>query len=260
MADKLKISSLIIAKNEEKNIGRCIKSQLFCIDEIIVLVDSATTDRTAEIASGFEKVVCRTVEWKGYGVTKQEGLSLATNDWIFWIDADEELTPELIDEITEFKEREHHCAVYELPRRAYFLGKWIRHCGWYPGYVERLFNRQKARFSTNGVHEHLIYEGEPGRLEADLNHYTDPSIEHYYTKFNTYTSLAAADLKKAGRKTGISDLLLRPVFLFLKMYIFRRGFLDGREGFLLAVFSANYVFTKYAKHWELSRNLKGADE
>lgn len=259
MADKLKISSLIIAKNEEKNIGRCIKSQLFCIDEIIVLVDSGTTDRTAEIASSFEKVVCRQVEWKGYGVTKQEGLALASNDWIFWIDADEELTPELSDEINEFKVREHHCPVYELPRRAFFLGKWIKHSGWYPGYVERIFNKKQARFSPSGVHEHLVYEGESGRLEHDLNHYTDPSIEHYYTKFNNYTSLAASDLMNAGKTSGMSDLIIRPLFIFLKMYILRQGFLDGKEGFLLAVFSANYVFTKYAKHWELSSERKGKD-
>lgn len=255
MTDNLKISSLIIAKNEEKNIARCIKSQLFCIDEIIVLVDKSTTDNTLAIASSFEKVRCYEVEWKGYAATKQEGLGYTTNQWVFWIDADEELTPELVDELIEFKGRNHSHEVFEVARRAYFLGRWIKHSGWYPGYVERLFDKTKVRFSSNDVHEYLVYDGESGTLEGDLNHYTDPSIEHYYTKFNHYTSLASKDLRSKGKAVSISDLLLRPFFLFIKMYILKLGFLDGRQGLILAVFSANYVFTKYAKYWEL-RTIK----
>lgn len=260
MTDKIKISSLIIAKNEEKNIARCIKSQLFCIDEIIVLVDKSTTDKTREIASAFEKVRCIEVEWKGYAATKQEGLSYTSNQWVFWVDADEEFTPELVDELIEFKDRNHSHDVFEVARRAYFLGRWIKHSGWYPGYVERLFDKTKVKFSTNDVHEYLVYEGESGNLDGDLNHYTDPSIEHYYTKFNHYTSLAARDLRQKGKGLGLSDLLLRPLFIFIKMYIIKRGFLDGRQGLILAVFSANYVFTKYAKYWELRMNNPEPEE
>lgn len=250
---QIKISSLIIAKDEEQNIARCIESQLACIDEIIVLIDDATTDRTEEIVRSFPQVKCQKVIWQGFSKTKQTGLSLATNIWIFWIDADEALTQQLIDELLQFKNEHPKFNAYSFPRRAFFLGKWIKHSGWYPGRVTRLFRKDKIRFSENDVHEHLIVKEEVGNFKADLDHFTDPTIEHYFSKFNIYTSLAAKELfqrKKSFKKT---DVLLRPLFIFLKMYIFRLGFLDGFHGFLLAVFSSHYVFTKYAKLWELNQ-------
>jgi len=246
----IKISSLIIAKNEEQNIKRCLESQLGCVDEIIVLVDNATTDRTEEIVKTFSNVKYQKVEWQGYAKTKEFGLSLATNNWIFWIDADEALTVQLRKELLHFKNSQPKTTAYSFPRRAFFLGKWIKHSGWYPGYVTRLFRKDVVRFSENDVHEHLLLTEEPGKFVSDIDHYTDPSIEHYFAKFNSYTSLAADELYKKKKKFKMSDVFLRPLFIFLKMYIFRLGFLDGFQGFLLAVFSAQYVFTKYAKLWE----------
>jgi glycosyltransferase involved in cell wall biosynthesis len=250
----VKISSIIIAKNEEANIKRCIESQLDCIDEIVLLIDSETTDRTKAIAGNYDKVIVEVTKWQGYAKTKQYAVSKTSNDWIFWIDADEEITKELCEEIKLLKEKEEfEVSAFEVARRAFFLGKWIKHSGWYPGRVTRFFNKRKAVFNDNQVHENLLVEGETGRLKNDLNHYTDPDIFHYYQKFNRYTTLAAEELSEKGRKAGYKDLVIRPIFLFFKMYILRAGFLDGIEGFILAVFSANYVFTKYSKLIELNK-------
>ena len=139
---------------------------------------------------------------------------------------------------------------------ANFLGRWIKHSGWYPGRVVRLFNKNKAHFNDNDVHEELIFNGSTGLLKNDLEHYTDPDIEHYFKKFNSYTSLAAEELVRKEKRFKLSDILLRPAFIFIKMYFLKLGFLDGIQGFILAVFSSAYVFTKYCKFWELKNKIK----
>lgn len=250
------ISSVLIAKNEASNIRSCIESQLDCIDEIVVLVDETSTDETFEIAASYSSAIVRKVEWQGYSETKQQGISLTSNDWIFWIDADEILTPELSEEIKEFKASVPAYTAYSVPRRAYFLGKWIKHSGWYPGRVTRLFNKNEVHFNDNNVHEQLQVEGITGQLKHDLEHYTDPTIHHYFQKFNNYTSLAAGELSNKGKKATIGDLLLRPAGIFIKMYFIKAGFLDGIHGFILAVFSSSYVFTKYCKLWEINKSKK----
>jgi glycosyltransferase involved in cell wall biosynthesis len=250
----LNISSIIIAKNEELNIRECIESQLSCIDEIIVLVDSASTDSTYEIARTYSPVLVHNVKWMGYSETKKYGISITSNDWIFWIDADERITPELCKEINNFKKSVPVFTAYSVPRRAYFLGKWIKHCGWYPGRVTRLFNKNEAKFSSSPVHEQIEVEGITGKLKHDLEHYTDPSIQHYFEKYNHYTTLAAAELFNRGKKSSVTDILLRPLGIFVKMFLIKAGFLDGIHGFILAVFSASYVFTKYCKLWEIEKN------
>jgi glycosyltransferase involved in cell wall biosynthesis len=249
----IKISSVVLAKNEEANIRRCIESQLNCIDEIVILIDNSTTDKTEEIVRKYDKVNYELVKWNGYAKTKMYGVSKTTNRWIFWIDADEEISPELSNEILELKKSSPQYLAYSVARRAFFLGKWIKHSGWYPGRVVRLFDKEKVTMNDKEVHEHLDFNGQAGNLKNDLNHYTDPSIEHYYEKFNRYTSLAAKDLLGRNKKFTLTGLLFRPFFLFVKMYIFRLGFLDGKHGLILSALSANYVFTKYAKLWELSR-------
>jgi len=260
MDKAIKISSIIIAKNEEANIARCIESQLNCIDEIIVLVDITTTDKTFEIAKSYPRVKAQAVNWMGYSGTKKYGVSLASNDWIFWIDADEALTKELSQELLLFKKTTPELSAYSVPRKAYFLGKWIKHSGWYPGRVKRLFDKNKVSFSDNDVHEHLVVNGPTGepayrtdRLKNDIEHYTDPTIHHYFEKFNRYTTLAAEEMLKQGKSFRISDIIIRPIFIFKKMYFFRLGFLDGIQGFILAIFSTAYVFAKYCKFWELKR-------
>lgn len=251
-----KISSIIIAKDEEVNIAKCIDSQLDSIDEIIVLVDKKSSDKTLEIIKNYNNVIYEVVEWMGYSKTKQYGVDKASNNWIFWIDADEAIMPALAEEMNKFKNTEPQYSVYNIARRAYFLGKWIKHSGWYPGRVNRLFDRTKAKFSDSEVHEHLVFNGGVGNLKNDLEHYTDPNIEHYFLKFNHYTSLAASELNAKGKFVTVSDILIRPAYLFIKMYLLRRGFLDGFHGFILAIFSSMYVFTKYTKLWELNRKGK----
>ena len=253
MNDLIQISSIIIARDEELNIRRCIESQLDVVDDIVLLVDSRTKDATVQIASSYPKVNCEVVEWNGYAKTKTLALSKTKYDWILWIDADEELTPELTEELKTFKTVKPQFNAYDLARRAFFLGKWIKHSGWYPARITRLFNKKVVNFNEKEVHEHLNINGETGHLKYDLNHYTDPSIEHYFTKFNSYTTLAAKGLNEKGKRAGLNEILFHPLFLFLKMYIFRLGFLDGLHGFILAIFSSAYVFTKYCKLWELNR-------
>ncbi len=214
------------------------------------MVDKSSSDNTLEIVqnSGVEFEVR---EWQGFAGTKKYALSRVKNDWVLWVDSDEVLTVGLQEELKRLKEGEPEFPVYKVARRAYFLGKWIKHGGWYPGYVARLFNKSIVNFNDNDVHEGLDYKGNAGILKNDLEHFTDLSIKHYYEKFNNYTSLAASELEKKGRKFKAIDLLLHPAFFFFKMYILRLGFLDGIQGLILAVFSTNYVFTKYAKFWEL---------
>jgi glycosyltransferase involved in cell wall biosynthesis len=242
------LSVIVITRNEEKNIVDCLNSVNWA-DEIVV-VDSGSTDKTVELAKQVTSQVFVT-EWKGYSDSKNVALSKTKHEWVLWLDADERVMPELAKEIQEIvRAGDSGVSGYEVARRAYFLGKWIKHCGWYPGYVLRLFKKKGVKFNDAQVHERLEFAGTTGRLKHDLLHYTDNNLFHYYSKFNNYTSLAADDLAKAGRKYSVYDLLVRPPYLFLKMYILRLGFLDGMHGLILSVLSSAYVFTKYAKVWE----------
>lgn len=250
-----RLSVLTIAFNEEHNITHSLESVRWA-DEIIV-VDSGSTDRTVELAKQYTDKVF-TVSWQGFGATKNFALQHATADWVLWLDADERVTEELAKEIQQvIRAGNRQFAAYNVARRAFFLGRWIRHCGWYPSRVTRLFRRGKGRFSEMHVHERLLIDGPVGTLRHDIVHYTDPDLYHYFSKFNRYTSLAAKDLLAAGKSFRLFDLLFRPPFLFLKMYILRLGFLDGIQGFILCAVSSAYVFTKYAKLWELRGSRVG---
>lgn len=243
------LSVIIITRNEERNIAECLQSVSWA-NEIIV-VDANSTDRTVELAKqSTPRVYVK--QWLGFAAAKNFALEQATNDWVLWLDADERVTPELTREIQDILENSTltHKS-FEVARRAYFLGKWIKHCGWYPGYVVRLFRRETARFNDSRVHEKLEIEGTAGRLKNDLVHYTDHNLIHYFSKFNRYTSLAAQDLWETGKRFSLYDVLVRPPFLFFKMYFLRLGFLDGMHGLILSLISAAYVFVKYVKLWEM---------
>lgn len=244
------LSVIVITKNEERNIVDCLESVKWANE--LVVVDGGSDDNTLELAKGLaHKVFAR--PWEGYAGSKNFALQQCTGDWILWLDADERVTEALNREMQVLLEQSIvDCAGFEVSRKAFFLGKWIKHCGWYPGYVLRLFRRGTGQWSDNKVHEHLEIEGKIGRLRSDLLHYTDPNLWHYFDKFNRYTSLAAEELAANGDTFGLSQLTLRPLWLFLKMYVVRLGFLDGIHGFILCVLSSCYVFTKYAKLWELS--------
>jgi len=245
----------MIAKNEEHNIQRCIESQLDCINEIVIVIDSSTSDNTLEKVKSYPSVKYEVVEWQGYAKTKEYAVTLTGNEWVLWIDADESISDELSKELISFKNKSPKYSAYTVARKAYFLGKWIKHGGWYPARVIRLFNKNWAKFVYKDVHEYLIADSQVGELKNDLNHFTDPSIKHYFDKFNHYTTLAANELDKNRKSFSILDILVRPISIFVKMYFIKLGFLDGMQGLILAVFSSLYVFTKYCKLWEI-KNIK----
>lgn len=243
-----RISAIIIVYNEEKNIQRCLES-LNWADEIVV-VDSFSQDRTKEIASSFTTKIFD-LEWQGFGKQKEFARTKASYKWVLSIDADEVVSEKLRDEIKNILSKDDASDGYYIPRLSNFLGRWIRHSGWYPDRVLRLFKKDKARFDESPVHEKLILDGKAGFLKDDILHYTDPDISHYLSKMDRYTTLSAEKLAAEGKSVTLFDLLFRPMAIFVKMYLFKAGFLDGWQGFVLACFSSFHVFTKYAKLWHL---------
>lgn len=253
MNSKCKLSVIVVTKNEEHNIAECLESVKWA-DEIVV-VDAHSADSTVDVAKQFtSKVFVR--NWNGYVETKEFALQNTTNEWVLWLDADERVTPELATEIqTVTKNTLTSVHGYKVGRRSYFLGKWIKHCGWYPGYVLRLFKKSKAKFVYSKVHEKVEVQGSVGALRNDILHYTDDTVFHYFAKFNLYTTLAAEDLVDAKQNVSTYDFLVRPIYTFFRMYILRFGLLDGMHGLILSLLSSYYVFVKYIKLLELNGKL-----
>jgi glycosyltransferase involved in cell wall biosynthesis len=244
-----KISCIIITRNESKNIRRCLQS-LSWTDEMVV-VDAQSTDDTKKIASEFTDQVFD-LRWEGFGPAKQFAKNQASGEWILSVDADEVVSDKLRDEIKRTISSQDPLDGYYLPRKSSFLGRWIRHGGWYPDWVLRLFRRDKGDFTPRLVHEEVRVEGRCGYLKNDLLHYTDPDFSHYLRKLNQYTTLNALQLSQEGRRSNLGDILLRSPAAFIRMYILKKGFLDGREGLILSVSSAFHVFAKYVKLWNLN--------
>ncbi len=247
------ISAIVITLNEEKNIRECLESLNWC-DELIV-VDSNSTDRTVEIAQGFNAKV-QIVDNQTYGEKRNTGIDMASGEWILWIDADERITPELQKEILELiaADKQPYDA-YLINRKSFFINKFIKHCGWYPDYTLRLFRRSTGiRFNTLLVHESAVFSGDKGRLKNDILHYTDRDFEHYISKLNSYTTLSARQLFEKGRKAGFFDIIFRPAFTFFKMYFLKLGILDGFMGLVLCTLSSVHVSVKYSKLYLLNRN------
>ena len=248
------ISAVIITLNEEANIAECLASVAWTRE--MVVVDAGSTDRTREIALRFTPEVHER-DWEGYAAAKGFAISQAASEWVLALDADERVTPELREEI-EALEPEPGVDGYMIPIKALFLGRWIRHCGWYPGYKIRLFRKQGARVTQKALHEGFRVPGGVRKLANPIVHYAYPTLRSYFEKFSRYTDLGARDLYDRGRRARILDLVVRPPFTFLKMYLFKLGFLDGFEGLVLCVFSSFYVFVKYVKLRELQRGAGGA--
>lgn len=244
------LSVIIITLNEERHIAACLESVAWAGE--IVVVDSQSQDATAAIARQYtDRLFIE--KFRGYSGQKNFALDQAHGEWILWLDADERVTPALAAEIRRTIAANPAEAGFEMPRRAFFLGRWIRHCGWYPGHVLRLFRRDSGRFDDRQVHETLLLQGRRGRLSADLDHYTDDSLEHYFWKFNRYTSLAAGEVAARKKKIGVGTILLRPLHALIKMYLLKQGFRDGVPGLMLCLLSAAYVAAKYAKAREAAR-------
>jgi glycosyltransferase involved in cell wall biosynthesis len=223
---------------------------LRCCDEIVV-VDSGSTDRTAEIA---EKLGARVIEypWGGYARQKNYAAECAANEWILSIDADEALSEALEGEIWQVKKKGPGYYAYTMPRLAQYLGRWILHSGWYPDRKVRLYHRDKARWVGEFVHESVVVDGRTGHLESDLLHFTCSSLSEHLKTLDRYTTLAAEQLVAQKRPIGLTQLLLDPVWTFWNTWLFRLGFLDGIEGLTIAWMAAIYNFVKYAKARDMS--------
>jgi glycosyltransferase involved in cell wall biosynthesis len=244
------ISGIIICYNEKDNIEECLRSILWC-NEVIV-VDAYSTDGTDEIVKRYP-VKLFLNKWEGFSAQRKFALTKVINDWVFVLDADERCTPELKEEILKVM-GSPKAAGYKIPRKSFFLGKWIKHSGWYPDYKLRLFNRNKVNVSNHLVHERYDIKGETEKLKNDILHYTVTELGKFMEKVNYYSSLSAEE-KKNKKRIGFLHLLFRPVYSFLREYVFRLGFLDGVHGLLVAYFNMVTNFLTYSKIWRL-QNLK----
>ncbi len=240
----MKISAAIITYNEQANIARAIES-LRCCDEVVV-VDSGSSDRTTEIAANLG---ARVVEapWRGYAGQKNFASEQASYDWVLSLDADEALSEALEAEIWQIKKNGPQFDAYTMPRMARYLGRWIMHSGWYPDRKVRLYDRRKARWTGKYVHETVHVDGRVGHLRCNLLHYTFNSLSEHLKSMDRYTTLAAEELVARRYRVGWDDLVLDPLFTFVRTYFFRAGFLDGAEGLTIAFMASFYNFLKYAK-------------
>ena len=241
----MNLSVVVITKNEEASIRRCLESVKWA-DEVIVL-DSGSTDRTVEISRELGARVSVTADWPGFGPQKNRALGSATSDWVLSLDADEWVTPELRDEILNVISRPDGAMAFRVPRLSSFCGRFMRHSGWWPDYVTRLFRRGAASFSDDVVHERVIAEGKTGMLRERIMHETFVDLDELLQKMNNYSSLAAKEMRHGGKRAGLAGAVLRGLWAFIRTYFLRCGFLDGREGFMLAVATAEGTYYRYAK-------------
>lgn len=237
------ISVTIITLNEEANISRAIQSVAWA-DEVVV-VDSGSIDRTVEIAKSAGATVIHN-PWPGYGPQKNFAQSKTKHDWVLNIDADEEVSPELAREIRSAVAREGDARGYFFPRKTYYLGRWIRHGGWYPNHLIRLADKRHAAWTEPQVHETLRVHGPVMGLSHDLLHYAFPSIHDQILTNLNFSRLGSRDLQKRGQRPSLFRLLVKPLGKFLETYFLKRGFLDGLPGFIISVNAAHSMFLKYA--------------
>lgn len=238
------ISAILITRDEERNVADCLASLAFA-DEIVV-VDSGSADRTEKICRSDPRVRWFAEEWKGYGQQKNSALAKASAPWVFSIDADERVTRELADEIAALDLGRVPVDAYRVGRRNFFGGRWVRHGGWYPDYLVRLWRRDRGKFDGRSVHESVRVEGSVGTLSGELLHFTYRDTADFLERMNRYSTLGAQEMARSGRRATAADLWLRPPFTFFNMFVLKRGFLDGALGFRLAVLYAKYTFAKYS--------------
>ncbi|MFQ5849118.1 MAG: glycosyltransferase family 2 protein [Candidatus Binatia bacterium] len=243
------ISAIVVCFNEEGNIRDCLESLTWC-DEIVV-VDSFSTDRTAEICREYtDRVIQR--PWAGYRDQKAFAHSQATREWVFLVDADERVPAELREEIQEalscFGDR---FAAFSVPRLVYYLDRWWWRGGWYPDYDIRVFRRDWASWGGVDPHEQILVDGKVRRLKHPLHHFSYRDISDHLKRINCFTTVSSEELKGKGERWQWMDNLCRPAFRFFRSYALKRGFFEGLPGFFLAATAAIYVFLKYAKLREL---------
>lgn len=244
-----RLSAIIITRNEAANIAACLASVAFCDERVVV--DCGSSDDTVALARAAGARV-EHHDWEGFGAQKNYALSLASGDWVLSIDADERVSPELAVAIT--------AAIatgvadgYEIPRLSTFCGREMRHSGWRPDYVLRLFRRGGARFSDDLVHERVICKGKVARLAEPLHHHPVHRLEDAIARMDSYSTASARMIVERGRRVSFHSGITHGLFSFFRAYVLRKGFLDGREGFLLAVANAEGSYYRYMKAWLAGR-------
>src|SRR5882724_7862076 len=253
----MKITAIIITLNEEKKLAGCLESLSGIADEIVI-VDSGSTDGTESIARRFtDKFYFN--KWPGYAGQKNLAAERSSSDWILSLDSDERLSEQLKRSIAGIKSATAQAPAYRVPRKTFYLGRWIEHSGWYPDRKTRLYDRRRARWDGDFVHESLLVDGETQDLSGDLLHYSIDSVFDHAKTANRYTDLAAQELSAKNRRAGFADLLFLPPITFFKSYILQQGFRDGLPGLSIASFASFYVFMKYLKLWEMQNNKSGTD-
>lgn len=247
------LSVTIITKNEASNIEACLQSVQFA-DQVIVL-DSGSTDNTVDIALSMGAEVSVRDDWQGFGIQKNRALALATSDWVLSLDADERVTPELQTEIQAVLKNSSF-DVYAVPRLSSYCGQYMRHSGWHPDYVTRLFRRHSVQFSEDLVHEKIISRSKVGRLNASLLHESFRNFEVVLDKVNRYSTAGAEILLSKGRRSSLGGAIGHGFWAFIRTYFLRLGFLDGKMGLVLAISNAEGTYYRYLKLWLFCRNSR----
>lgn len=251
----VKISASIIVFNEEENIAELCETVSWA-DEIVI-VDSNSTDRTVEIARKYtDKIFNR--EFRGYKDKHEYADSMAAGDWIFWIDADERVTPELLSSIERIKKspEERLPSGFRIARKTWYAGRWIKHGGWYPDYQMRLYRKADSYWDGAAPHQTARVTGRIETLDGELLHYTKRDLSEHHRVTNNYATLAAEHLEQQGARPGAGKIFFSTVAAFIRTYLLKQGFRDGVQGLIIAMFTAYGVFLKYSKVWERN-NLKG---
>lgn len=240
------LSLVVITRNAGRHLGRCLDSVPFAAD--VVVVDSGSDDDTVTVARAKGARVF-TEEWRGFGPQKRRATELAQHDWILNLDADEALSPEAQIEVRELLATSPRAAAYAFPRLSFHLGRWIRHGGWYPDRQVRLYDRRRANWSAAPIHE-KVEAPEVARLQAPLHHWVFTDLSDQVRTNDRYSGLGTDALVAKGRRFRLVHLIVKPVVKFAETYVWKRGFLDGLPGFIIAVGAAYSVFLKWAKLWE----------
>ena len=251
----MSLSVILITKNEEANLRECLESVSFA-NEIIV-VDSQSNDKTQEIAQSFGAKLEITSDWPGFGPQKNRALNLATQEWVLSIDADERVTPALKEEILAVISSKDTANCYAIPRSSWYCGRFMKHSGWYPDYVDRLFKRGTAKFSDHLVHERLLPDGSVAKLKNHFLHYSYRNFEQVLKKVDSYSTASATQAFNKGKRGGFGQAFLHGFWAFFRTYVLRRGFLDGKYGLALAISNAATSYYKYIKLWQLSNQSSG---
>jgi glycosyltransferase involved in cell wall biosynthesis len=244
---------VIVTKDEERNIKDALES-VREFEEVVVL-DAFSADGTVEICRRYTPKVFQQ-EWKGYARQKQAAVDLAKKEWVLILDADERVTPELKSELAG-KIGEGRRDGFYVPRKNFFLGKWIRHSGWWPDYILRLFRKEVSHVEYREVHEKVVVKGSVGYLKGPIEHYTYRTIGDYLRKMEQYSTLSANELFRKKSIPPLLSMMASPVYVFIRMFFLRQGFRDGMHGFILAGLYSIYTFLKYVKIWEKRREDKG---